>query len=194
MVQIHAPLLGLGERHGSGSMGFSRPILVQRTVRGGETPLYSARPRRNVPASYFGRIAIATDGSPIATHAVDIAIDLAQRYGAKLTILSVSPLEPMYVAPSEGWVTPTAPPSDVPFYHKAVEQEPVRAKAAGVAAVEGVCLEGVVVDEIVAWVEKSPPDLFVIGSRGLSRGKRILLGSVSSAVLQQLKCPVLVVH
>jgi nucleotide-binding universal stress UspA family protein len=147
-----------------------------------------------VPAPFFQRIAVATDGSPTATRAVDIATDLAHRYGAKLTIITVSPLEPMYVAPSEGWVTPTAPPSDLPFYRQVLERDVARAKASGVVSVEGVCLEGVVVDEIVAWIEKGPPDLFVIGSRGLSRGKRILLGSVSQAVLQQLKCPVLVVH
>ena len=142
----------------------------------------------------FRRITVATDGSPTATRAVDIAIDLAQRYQAQLTVVAVSPLESLYVAPSEGWVTPTVPPSDLPFYRQVVEREMARAKSSGVTSAEGVCLEGVVVDELVAWVEKAPPDLFIIGSRGLSRGKRILLGSVSSAVLQQLKCPVLVVH
>ena len=125
---------------------------------------------------------------------MDIAIDLASRYRAHLDIVAVSPLEPMYVAPSEGWVTPTAPPSDLPFYRKILDRDVARAKSASVMDVEGVCLEGIVVDELVAWVEKSPPDLLVIGSRGLSRGKRILLGSVSTAVLQQVKCPVLVVN
>lgn len=147
-----------------------------------------------MPEPVFQRIAVATDGSPTAIRAVDIAIDLAQRYQAGLTIITVSPLESLYVAPSEGWVTPTAPPSDLPFYRQILERDVAKAKAKGLSNVEGVCLEGVIVDEIVAWVEKAPPDLFVVGSRGLSRGKRILLGSVSSALLQQLKCPVLVVH
>jgi len=147
-----------------------------------------------VSDSLFQKIAVATDGSATAMRAVDIAIDLAKRYGAELTILTVSPLEALYVAPSEGWVTPASPPSDLPFYRQILERDTARAKSAGVQSVEGVCLEGVVVDEIVGWTEKSPPDLFIIGSRGLSRGKRILLGSVSSAVLQQLKCPVMVVH
>ena len=144
--------------------------------------------------SFFQRVAVATDGSPTAGRAVSIAIDLAKRYDAHLTVLTVSPLEAMYVAPSEGWVTPTAPPSDLPYYRQLVEGEVARAKTAGVSAVDGVCLEGVVVEELVAWIQKTSPDLFVIGSRGLSRGKRILLGSVSSAILQQVKCPLLVVH
>lgn len=141
----------------------------------------------------FQAIAVATDGSPTAGRALDLAVDLAQRYRARLTIVAVAPLEAMYVAPSEGFVTPATPASDLPFYQKVIDGGSARARAAGVAEVEGVCLEGVVVEELVAWIRKRSPDLLVMGSRGLSRGKRILLGSVSSSVLQQVKCPVLVV-
>jgi len=43
-------------------------------------------------------------------------------------------------------------------------------------------------------VEKKKPDILVVGSRGLSPVKRMLLGSVSSYLVEHASCPVLVVR
>ncbi|MCI4361140.1 MAG: universal stress protein, partial [Thermoplasmata archaeon] len=66
--------------------------------------------------------------------------------------------------------------------------------AEGLSSVTGVCLEGVIVDEIIGHLEQSPADLLVIGSRGLSTAKRLLLGSVSDAIVHHATCPVLIVR
>jgi nucleotide-binding universal stress UspA family protein len=50
-----------------------------------------------------------------------------------------------------------------------------------------------VVKEIVEYAEKQDVDLIVIGTRGMSGLKRILLGSTSSGVVTYAHCPVLVV-
>jgi len=50
-----------------------------------------------------------------------------------------------------------------------------------------------VVKEIVEYAEKQDVDLIVIGTRGMSGLKRILLGSTSSGVVKYAHCPVLVV-
>ena len=49
------------------------------------------------------------------------------------------------------------------------------------------------VKEIVEYAEKQGVDLIVIGTRGMSGLKRILLGSTSSGVVTYAHCPVLVV-
>jgi nucleotide-binding universal stress UspA family protein len=49
------------------------------------------------------------------------------------------------------------------------------------------------VKEIVEYAEKNKMDLIVIGSRGLSGFKKMLLGSVASGVVTYSHCPVLVV-
>jgi len=74
--------------------------------------------------------------------------------------------------------------------------EDVRAKALahGAAAVESVLLQGEVVETLLQWMETHPQDLLVVGSRGLTRGRRLLLGSVSSGLVNQAPCPVLVVR
>lgn len=140
------------------------------------------------------RITVASDGSPYGNQAVEAAIDLAKKFGSRLSILSVAPLVPLYVAPAEPWVPAQVPPTEVEHYRQVVAAAVQKAEAAGVAAVSGVLLEGVVVDEIIAHVEAHPTDLLVLGSRGLSAAKRLLLGSASDAVLHHLKVPVLIVR
>ncbi len=145
-------------------------------------------------ASLFPTITVATDGSSTANEAVDVAIDLAKRYGSSITIITVAPLQATFVGASEAYVPPSPPIVDLPYYRTLAEQSVQRARAAGIATVKGVVAEGVPVDEILAYLEEEPPTLFVVGSRGLSRGKRLLLGSVSAGVVQGFKGPVLVVH
>jgi nucleotide-binding universal stress UspA family protein len=48
-------------------------------------------------------------------------------------------------------------------------------------------------EEIIASAEKDPAVLVVIGRRGLSRIKTLLLGSVSDKVIRHAKCPVTVI-
>jgi len=145
-------------------------------------------------APQFHRITVAVDGSEHANDALDVAIDLAHRYGSELSVLAVAPLTPVYVAPQEPFVATTVSPSDLPRYQAIVEAGVKRAEAAGVSSVTGICTDGVVIDEILGHLDDHPTDLLVIGSRGLSAAKRLLLGSVSSAMVNHAPCPVLVVR
>ncbi|MGA8274734.1 MAG: universal stress protein [Thermoplasmata archaeon] len=142
----------------------------------------------------FKRIAVAVDGSPHANEALDAAIDLTRRYGGQLSIVAVAPLQPVYVGPTEPFVMAAGSVSDLPRYQQIVEESVHRAEQAGVSAVTGVCLDGVIPDELLGFLDQHPTDLLVIGSRGLSMARRILLGSVSTAMVTQAPCPVLVVR
>jgi nucleotide-binding universal stress UspA family protein len=46
---------------------------------------------------------------------------------------------------------------------------------------------------IVTYIEKNKTDLVVVGTRGLSKFKRLLMGSVASGVIYHSRCPVLLV-
>jgi nucleotide-binding universal stress UspA family protein len=50
-----------------------------------------------------------------------------------------------------------------------------------------------IVKEIVEYAEKNKIEMIVIGSRGISGIKKMLLGSVASGVVTYAHCPVLVV-
>jgi nucleotide-binding universal stress UspA family protein len=142
----------------------------------------------------FKRIAVAVDGSTHAGLALDVAIDLARRYEGQLSVVAVAPIEPVYIGPTEPFATVAATASDRPRYQKIVEDAVHRSEHAGVTAVTGLCLEGVIPDELLGFLDQHPTDLLVIGSRGLSLARRILLGSVSTALVTHAPCPVLVVR
>jgi nucleotide-binding universal stress UspA family protein len=142
----------------------------------------------------IGRITVALDGSPHADHALNFAIDLSKRYSAGLTVLAVAPMVPLYLSSTEPWAPTEMPEGEIKFYRGLVDSGVARAQAEGVNAVTGVCLEGHVVDEIVSHLEANPTDLLVLGSRGLSAAKRLLLGSISDAVSHHVACPVLIVR
>lgn len=142
----------------------------------------------------LGRIAVAVDGSPHGERALDFAIDLARRYQSELQILSVAPLIPVYVSSTEPWVPAGIPASELAHYRGVVDQAVAKAEKAGLSRVTGVCLEGVIVDELLAHFEGMPPDLVIVGSRGLSTARRLLLGSVSDGLVHHVNCPVLIVR
>ncbi|BFI73915.1 universal stress protein [Sulfolobus sp. S-194] len=140
----------------------------------------------------FKKILVAYDGSDHAARALDIGIDLAKRYEAKLDIVEVvdtAALLGMGVAPIPGEVIQQV-------YNKAksdIDNAKAKAQNQGVKDVEGVVLEGDPATAILEYAGKNGVDLIVTGSRGLSTFKRIILGSVSTKLVQEAKIPVLVV-
>lgn len=67
-----------------------------------------------------------------------------------------------------------------------------RVKSEGVK-VESLLIEGHTVEQIVKTCREGKFDMIVMGARGLSRIKEMLLGSVSDGVIRHAPCPVLVV-
>jgi nucleotide-binding universal stress UspA family protein len=147
-----------------------------------------------MPTARFARITVAIDGSPSSEEALATAIDLARTYAAELTILTVAPLVPVYLPSSDPFVPATITEPEVKRYRKLVDLAVAQAQSAGVAAVTGLCREGVVFDEIIAQLETHPSDVVVVGSRGLSAAQRLLVGSISGALVAHAPCPVLVVR
>lgn len=142
----------------------------------------------------FQRITVAIDGSTNGAAALDCAIELAKQYGSDLVVLSIAPIAPVYVSSTEPYVPAPLPNSELLRYRVFVEAAVKKAEGAGVTSVTGLCDEGVVVDEILSHLERHPTDLLVVGSRGRSAARRLLLGSVSTAMVTHAPCPVLVVR
>ena len=75
-----------------------------------------------------------------------------------------------------------------------LEHASARACDAGVRKVETRICYGDYADEILDLAEVEPPEMIVLGSRGLGRVRGALLGSVSQKVLHHARCPVLIVR
>ena len=139
------------------------------------------------------RIVVALDGSRNADHALSLAADIASRYDAELDLVTVVPPPTL---PTMGG--PVYEPINREYlegqYDQMLAERRTRAQGARIPRVETVRLEGPVVEELVNYLERDPPDLLVMGSRGLSAGRRLLMGSVSDALVHHAPCPVLVVR
>jgi nucleotide-binding universal stress UspA family protein len=68
------------------------------------------------------------------------------------------------------------------------------ARVGGAVPVETQLIEGPPAPAILRVAAEDGCDLIVIGSRGHGQLTGLLLGSVSSAVAQRARCPVLIVH
>jgi nucleotide-binding universal stress UspA family protein len=145
----------------------------------------------------FERILVAVDGSQNSMRAAEWAIDLAKRDHASLFVVSIIPT-PVYSA-----VTPPGsnPPMNEMFdrargdAEKFVEQAASRAQASGVQ-VRGEIIENVpsVVQSITDYADEWKVQVIVVGTRGLSGFKKLLLGSVSTALVSHAPCSVLIVR
>lgn len=171
----------------------------------------------------FKTILVATDGSDVASRALDTAIDLSLKYDARLYIVHVHlhgrPVEELermaeieHIVPE---MTAYAPPSAVPSSatvsemlskseHAArvvselgdmiLRRALQKAKDAGLERVETYSASGDYADGILDAIDETGADLVVIGRRGLGRARQLLLGSVSNKVVQHSGSAVLLVQ
>ena len=140
----------------------------------------------------FERILVGFDGSVHARRAVQVASEIAGRFQAKLTIAVVRPTPPGEAAARLEALVPIS--EDGRTLATMLEEMRDRALLQGARVVEPVMLHGEVLESLLEYLGRNPQDLVVVGSRGLSPGRRLLLGSVSSGLVNAALCPVLVVR
>jgi len=140
----------------------------------------------------FERILVGFDGSVHARRAVQVASEIAGRFQATLTIAVVRPTaEGEAVARLEALVPIS---EDGRTLASMMAELRNLALSQGARVAEPVTLHGEVLDSLLDYLVRNPQDLVVVGSRGLSPGRRLLLGSVSSGLVNSAMCPVLVVR
>jgi nucleotide-binding universal stress UspA family protein len=145
------------------------------------------------------KILVAVDGSKPSVDASVQAIDISKRLNAEMTALYVVSPDIRYNY-LEDTITPRLPRAlkDVMMIamqtgEKHLDKVKQKAREKDVRVKTDVII-GIssVVKEIVEYAEKNKIDMIVIGSRGLSGIKKMLLGSVANGVVTYAHCPVLV--
>jgi nucleotide-binding universal stress UspA family protein len=138
-------------------------------------------------------IVVGVDGSPNSERALDWAMGQAAALHAPLTVLAVHE-----VAKSYWGGIPVVGPADKPLLeqlHQAAEEMTHRAASrlsdAEPASVNVHAVNGFVVKELVDASQAA--DLVVVGTRSGSSFARLLMGSVSSELVQHSACPVVIV-
>lgn len=142
------------------------------------------------------KILVAVDGSSPSFNASDYAIDLAKGNDAELIVLYI--LSPVPYSQFE--YANIGRMKEIETIEKEKAQQEVVNKVKQKATQEKVSVKTdvlikytSVVKEIVEYAENNKVDMIVIGSRGKTGFKKMLLGSVASGVVTYSHCPVLVV-
>lgn len=142
------------------------------------------------------RILVPIDASKCSFAAADYAIGLAKVHNAAINLIHVVETHPYY---------------SLPYYlasgaDKAVERDIEKtvegwfAKIGEKARKENVTVRHdiifrskAVIESIISYADQNNVDLIVIGTRGLTTFKRLLVGSVARGVIDHAHCPVLLV-
>jgi len=130
-------------------------------------------------------ILLAYDGSEPAKRAFEQALNLADRYGARLSVLAVS-RPPEFASEVE-----TEAVMDNSLQYCRALLEPLRALA------PAACFEVAVghpAVQITTWAEAHGVDLIAMGHRGKTPFDRWLIGSVAKKVMSYAPCSVLIVR
>lgn len=167
-------------------------MIVEEEVRATDRPPAPHRPVAPVERRRgYQTLLLATDLTDVSEVATERAIELAAALGARLVVVNV-------INPTDrivGTALPAAMSARVDQL-RADREGPVmavveRARSRGLDCTF-LLWTGVPGPGIVAAAESEAADVVIVGTRGLDRAGRFLLGSVSDYVVYHCQCPVLV--
>jgi nucleotide-binding universal stress UspA family protein len=157
--------------------------------------------------SMFKKLLVALDGSENSSRASQAALELAEKLKAELTVLHAITPPALYYHTE---LSPEGPVIEPPTHEKEIDMYLQYARRLGRGIVDPTLSEakkrGItvkadlpeattsVVETIVNQAIKESADLIIVGTRGLGGFKKLLLGSVSSGVVDHAHCPVLVIR
>jgi nucleotide-binding universal stress UspA family protein len=153
----------------------------------------------------FSRILIAIDGSISSMHTIDYAISIAMKNNSQLVILYVIDVYKYPYLPSSIILAPTfgsekyleerneaeKQMNKIKEKYKQKTKNNIDSKELKTEIVEGAKSAATTIME---YAESENIDLIIIGSRGRTSFKKLLLGSVSSDIIKNAHCAVLVIR
>lgn len=187
----HMDLVVTGHRGHSGLVQMLLGSVAGEVVDRSPVPVLVAR------TTVIGEVLLAVDGTPASEAAVDLVERLPVLHDRRIRVLSVADpgypwwagMDSMAEAAMDAWEA-TIDASRAS--HARVTQTTVeRLRAAGIDA-RAVTGEGRPADVILAEASATRTDLVVVGSRGQTGLRRMVLGSVARDVLHHVGCSVLV--
>jgi nucleotide-binding universal stress UspA family protein len=139
-------------------------------------------------------ILFPTDFSEGSSQALQYAVDLTKKYGAKLYVVHV-----IYdIAKATGWYVPHRSVDEM--YKDIQEGARKELEKFGVEAlsvvkdIERTVLTGVPHEEIINFAKKNKVDMIIMGTHGRKGIDRILFGSTAAQIVRFAPCPVLTVR
>jgi nucleotide-binding universal stress UspA family protein len=140
--------------------------------------------------STIRHILVPYDNSAYSNRAFVYALDLAKKYGANLSVISI-----MYSSsnPTEIRHQTTVDDNKVIVMEKSYMRLRDAAKKFGIPIKTQMLMKTSIVENIISFVTVKKVNLIVMGTRGRDGPKRLMFGSVAMATSQKAPCPVMLV-
>jgi nucleotide-binding universal stress UspA family protein len=135
---------------------------------------------------------VPTDLSKAADSAINFAIGFAQKEKAEIVLLHVFRLKVVFPADS-GEVDPMFALEEEETINKLLKKRCKQISDSKKVKCRYITTTGLAVDEMIEASEKVKPDFIIMGTKGATGAKRVVLGSNASAVIEKAKCPVIAV-
>jgi nucleotide-binding universal stress UspA family protein len=138
----------------------------------------------------FSKILVAIDGSEPSMDAADYAIIICKQYNAELYALHVIRVDvDLFGAYAESDFIKSMRDEGQKYLDKVklnAEEKNIQIKSEIIASIN-------IAGGIVDYAQQKNIDLIVVGKRGLSGFKKLLLGNVAANTLSYAHCPVMIV-
>jgi nucleotide-binding universal stress UspA family protein len=154
-------------------------------------PTVDQEPHLATSEIIFSRILVATDFSKPAAQALKMAILISHTFGAKLSIVHAA--TPVGYGIDTGPVPPEVLKANLDADKEEINQLVLSEPGLSQLKPSITVAYAETIDLIHQVSRKEKADLIVVGSHGASGLERLALGSVAEAVLNQARCPVLIV-
>jgi nucleotide-binding universal stress UspA family protein len=148
-----------------------------------------------MPTAEWKRICCPIDFSDASRAAMEVAADLARRFGADLMLLHAYPI-PGYTFPDGSVVASPKMMQDLADQaQKHLEEWRAEAeKLVGAPRVTAAPAVGEPSAEILEAAREAKSDLIVVGTHGRTGLEHALMGSIAERVVRRAHCPVLTVR
>jgi nucleotide-binding universal stress UspA family protein len=144
----------------------------------------------NTSKQIFSKVLVAVDGSEKSMDAAEYSICISESYNAQLYALNVIRVDPdLFIS------------AKMPDYilemknesQKYLDKVKLKAREKTIQIKTEIIASLSVAGGIVEYAKNKNINLIVLGTRGISGFKKLLIGSVASGVITYAQCPVLVV-
>ena len=147
----------------------------------------------------FSKIVVGIDGSEESMKAAEYAISIAKLYNAELNAITVLTSDIGYIYSSPGVESPPLTVKEIVLLagdeaKKWFDEIKEKANKKGIQLkTEYIVAKKSLLNTILEYVEEHNINLVVVGTRGRSGIKKMLLGSIASGLVTYSPCPVLVI-
>ena len=141
----------------------------------------------------FQNILVPFDLSNQSTKAFKVALDVAQKYGSKITLITCVEGDAWHHKFYDARIDSELLKKQTKAAKKEMEKLENMANKVDVSIKLQILKSVSVVKDIVVFAKSRKTDLVVMGSHGRTGLDKAILGSVANGVIQKIQCPVLLI-